>query len=146
MFVSVYSFVLFGLKGKFSTWVFIAKYYILQFASNIIWEKKEHEAGNRILFLKSVNVFLDPLFLQLAALWVRVSLSFKCVILNSISIYKMTKIVRVFWLVKNLWFIVPVNLNDSVYSARDLQAFVVFSQHPAWGITPVNPWKVWSLA
>ena len=27
------------------------------------------------------------------------------------------------------------------FSARDLQAFLVFSQHPAWvtGITPVNP-------
>ena len=24
-------------------------------------------------------------------------------------------------------------------SARDLQAFLVFSQHPAWFITPVNP-------
>ena len=24
-------------------------------------------------------------------------------------------------------------------SARDLQAFLVFSQHPAWVITPVNP-------
>ena len=24
-------------------------------------------------------------------------------------------------------------------SARDLQAFRVFSQHPAWVITPVNP-------
>ena len=31
-------------------------------------------------------------------------------------------------------------------SARDLQAFLVFSQHPAWVITPVNPWKVWSIA
>ena len=28
-------------------------------------------------------------------------------------------------------------------SARDLQAFLVFSQHPAWVITPVNPKKVW---
>ena len=24
-------------------------------------------------------------------------------------------------------------------SARDLQTFLVFSQHPAWVITPVNP-------
>ena len=24
-------------------------------------------------------------------------------------------------------------------SARDLQAFLLFSQHPAWVITPVNP-------
>ena len=26
-----------------------------------------------------------------------------------------------------------------ILSARDLQAFRVFSQHPAWVITPVNP-------
>ena len=25
------------------------------------------------------------------------------------------------------------------HSARDLQGFLVFSQHPAWFITPVNP-------
>ena len=31
-------------------------------------------------------------------------------------------------------------------SARDLQAFLVFSQHPAWFITLVNPSKVWSIA
>ena len=31
-------------------------------------------------------------------------------------------------------------------SARDLQAFRVFSQHPAWVFTPVNPWKAWSIA
>ena len=30
--------------------------------------------------------------------------------------------------------------------ARNLQAFGVFSQHPAWVITPVNLWKVWSIA
>ena len=30
--------------------------------------------------------------------------------------------------------------------ARDLQAFLVFSQHPAWVITAVNPWKVCSIA
>ena len=30
--------------------------------------------------------------------------------------------------------------------ARDLQAFLMFSQHPAWFITPVNPLKVWSIA
>ena len=30
--------------------------------------------------------------------------------------------------------------------ARNLQAFWVFSQHPAWVITPVNLWKVWSIA
>ena len=28
---------------------------------------------------------------------------------KSSMIYKITKIVRAFWLVKNLWFIVPVN-------------------------------------
>ena len=31
-------------------------------------------------------------------------------------------------------------------TARDLQAFSVFSQHPKWVITPVNPYKVWSIA
>ena len=31
-------------------------------------------------------------------------------------------------------------------SAGDLQAFLVFSQHPAWVITSVDPWKVWSIA
>ena len=30
--------------------------------------------------------------------------------------------------------------------ASDLQAFLVFSQHPTWSITPVNPSKVWSIA
>ena len=40
MFIFVYKFVLFWLKGKFSTWVLIAKYYILKSVSNIIWEKK----------------------------------------------------------------------------------------------------------
>ena len=29
--------------------------------------------------------------------------------LRYISIYKITEIVRVIWLVKNLWFIIPVN-------------------------------------
>ena len=53
-----------------------------------MWEKKEHKAGNKILFLKSVNIFLDALFLQLAALWLPkpISLSFKYAIWNSISI------------------------------------------------------------
>ena len=27
----------------------------------------------------------------------------------------------------------------TIFLARDLQAFLVFSQHPAWVITPVNP-------
>ena len=31
-------------------------------------------------------------------------------------------------------------------SAGDLQAFRVFSQHPKWVITPVNPEKVLSIA
>ena len=30
--------------------------------------------------------------------------------------------------------------------ASDLQAFPVFSQHPKWVITPVNSYKVWSIA
>ena len=29
--------------------------------------------------------------------------------------------------------------NDEKLAARDLQAFFVFSQHPEWVITPVNP-------
>ena len=29
--------------------------------------------------------------------------------------------------------------NEICGMARDLQAFLVFSQHPAWVITPVNP-------
>ena len=28
----------------------------------------------------------------------------------------------------------------------NLQTFRVFSQHPKWFITPVNPWKVWCIA
>ena len=31
-------------------------------------------------------------------------------------------------------------------SACDLHAFLVFSQHPAWVVTPVNPKKVWPIA
>ena len=30
--------------------------------------------------------------------------------------------------------------------ASDLQAFLVFSQHPKWVIMPVKPWKLWSIA
>ena len=35
---------------------------------------------------------------------------------------------------------------QSKRSARNLQAFRVFSQHPKWVITPVNPEKVLSIA
>ena len=31
-------------------------------------------------------------------------------------------------------------------SACDLHAVLVFSQHPAWVVTPVNPKKVWPIA
>ena len=37
----------------------------------------------------------------------------------------------------------PVNYEPK---ASDLQAFQVFSKHPKWVITPVNPQKVWSIA
>ena len=46
--------------------------------------------------------------------------------INVISFYKITKIVR-------------EKLLNHLPSARDLEAFLVFSQHPAWVITPVNP-------
>ena len=39
-----------------------------------------------------------------------------------------------------------VMLDYFLPSARDLQAFLVFSQYPAWFITLVNPSKVWSIA
>ena len=41
-----------------------------------------------------------------------------------------------------LWMLGEQSLEKLVNhepSARDLQAFLVFSQHPAWVITPVNP-------
>ena len=57
--------------------------------------------------------------------------------------YKITKIVRAFWLVKNQWFIFAGKLIENLLnhssSARDLQHFLVFSQQPALVITPVNP-------
>ena len=45
---------------------------------------------------------------------------------NVISFYKITKIVR-------------EKLVNHLPSARDLESFLVFSEHPAWVITPVNP-------
>ena len=30
--------------------------------------------------------------------------------------------------------------------ASDLQAFLMFAQHPKWVIMPVNQWKLWSIA
>ena len=46
---------------------------------------------------------------------------------------------------KSLCVITREKLVNQSPSARDLQAFLVFSQHPKWVITPVNPLKVWSL-
>ena len=42
---------------------------------------------------------------------------------------------------RNTWDVVRTleKLVNHSLSARDLQAFLVFSQHPAWVITPVNP-------
>ena len=37
-------------------------------------------------------------------------------------------------------------LGEQEPKASHLQAFRVLSQHPEWVITPVNPWKVWSIA
>ena len=45
---------------------------------------------------------------------------------NVINFYKITKIVR-------------EKLVNHLPSARDLEAFFVFSLPPAWVITPVNP-------
>ena len=42
---------------------------------------------------------------------------------------------------RNTWDVVRTleKLVNHSLSARDLQAFLVFSQHSAWVITPVNP-------
>ena len=36
-------------------------------------------------------------------------------------------------------YFLPKRPHSTKSSARDLQAFLVFSQHPVWVITPVNP-------
>ena len=49
--------------------------------------------------------------------------------------------------IKPIYAIIKLEkLVNHLPAARDLQAFLVFSQHPAWVITPVNPQKVWSTA
>ena len=47
-----------------------------------------------------------------------------------IAIYKMTKIVRAFWLAKNLWFIVPVNSIENVFYKK--QYTTLSLGLPAW--------------
>ena len=51
-----------------------------------------------------------------------------------IAIYKMTKIVGAFWLVKNLWFIVPVNSIENVFykSNRPHYLWVYQRDNPLW--------------
>ena len=60
--------------------------------------------------------------------------------------YTITKSMHTFWLVNQLWFIVPVNpwknrapsellYNSKRPAARDLQILLVFYQHPGWFIS-----------